>query len=73
MENAPRRVIKLSDLPTRKSVREEPITEARREEMFAKSREARTAITAPTHVDATVAAPIHIDTYVSCDVVSVDC
>lgn len=72
MEQSTRRIIKLSDLPTRKIAKEEPITAELRESMLAKSRRKQEQVT-PVHVDATVASPAYVDTYVSCDVASVDC
>lgn len=72
MEQSSRRVIKLSDLLTRKTVVEEPITPELRESMLAKSRRKQEQVTS-VHVDATLASPIHVDSYVSCDVPSVDC
>lgn len=69
MEQSTRRVIKLSDLPIRKTVREEPITAERREAMLAKSRAAQ-ADASSAYVDTTSA---YVDTYVPCDVPSGDC
>lgn len=72
MEQSTRRVINLSDLPTRKTVVEEPITPELRESMLAKSRRNQEQANS-VYVDATVAVPVHVDAYVSCDVPSVDC
>lgn len=79
MTQAPKRVIKLSELPTRKFIPEEPITDELRAKWQAQSRSSATSSSSnrndadAVHIDATVAAPIVVDTYVSCDVVSVDC
>lgn len=79
MEQSTKRVIKLSDLPTRKFVPEEPITEELRAKMLAKSRafEASEAVKvrdeSSVHIDATMSVPIVIDAYASCDAVSFHC
>lgn len=79
MTQAPKRVIKLSELPTRKFVPEEPITNELRAKWEAQSRSSAASPSSnhkdagSVHIDATVAAPIVVDTYVSCDAVSVDC
>lgn len=75
-----RKSIKLSDLPTRKIVVEEPITEELRASMLAKSEKDATARELEyrkqkakdagqnINVDGTLSAPIYIDTPMHCDV-----
>ena len=79
MAQATKRVINLSDLPTRKFVPEEPITDELRAKWEAQSssREASKPVTSKdgssVHIDATVAPPMSVDTYVSCDAVAIHC
>jgi hypothetical protein len=71
--------IKLSDLPTRKIIVEEPITEELRAAMLERSRLAHEKHNSPkaspesAFIDGTLATPVYADISVYCDVTMVDC